>query len=126
MGLKEKFAAARASAKTFASYGGHIIKSGEYKYLPQGAIRQVAKPLAGAEATYETGNDKSRPTLTRIGAGAIIAGPAGAVVGALFKKDTGKNYVTVVFADGDTVIIEGPQSDAMKMREFAARINAQA
>ena len=123
MGLKEKWNEARESAKTFAAYGVHSIKNGEYKYLPQGSFKQIKKPLQGASATFELGADKSRPTLTRVGAGALIAGPAGAVVGALFKKDTSRNYITVIFSDGDTVIIDGPAKDEKKMRLFANRIN---
>lgn len=122
MGFKTKLAEARASAKTFAAYGLHSTKNGEYSYLPPGSFKQIKKPVLGAQAVFERGSDKARPTLTRVGAGALIAGPAGAIVGALFQKDTSRNYVTVVFADGDTVIIDGPAKDEKKMRLFADRI----
>ncbi|KAM9866750.1 hypothetical protein ACIFOC_00442 [Leucobacter aridicollis] len=81
------------------------------------------KGLSGAKALFESGADQSRPTLTRIGAGAVIAGPAGAIVGGLFKKNTSKGYVTVEFPDGEAVIIEGPVKDETKMRQFAADVN---
>lgn len=106
-----------------ALYGVHSVKNGQYKYLPKGKFKSVTKPIAGATAAFESGADLSRPTLTRIGAGALIAGPAGAVVGALFKKNTGKCYVTVIFPDGDTVILEGPARDETKLRQFAVDVN---
>lgn len=114
---------ARATAATYASYNVHSIKNGEYSYLPPGKFKQVTKPLEGASAEFELGSDRNRPTLTRIGVGAILAGPAGAIVGGLFKKDRKKNYITVIFADGDTVIIEGPAKHEKKMRQFTASIN---
>lgn len=126
MGFKEKYAEARASAKTFAAYGVHSTKNGDYSYLPPGKFKQIRKPVQGAQATFERGSDRDRPTLTRVGAGALIAGPAGAVVGALFKKNTSRNYITVIFSDGDTAIIDGPSKDERKMRAFAQAVNEQA
>lgn len=117
---------ARASAPdppAEARYGGHVATGDVYIYTPTSGQATAHKTLSGATATFETGADRSRPTLTRIGAGAIIAGPVGAVVGGLFKKDTSKGYVTVVFADGDTAILEGPSKDEPKMRQFAADVN---
>lgn len=108
------------------AYGVHAVRNGVYSYLPKGSLRQVKKPVTGAQAEFERGADRDRPTLTRVGAGAIIAGPAGAVVGALFKKNTTRNYVTVIFSDGDTAIIDGPSKDERKMRAFAQAVNAQA
>lgn len=121
--MKESQAKAAEELAGMAHYGVHSVRKGVYDYLPQGKVKSVQKPIEGAEATFESGADKSRPTLTRIGAGAIIAGPAGAIVGGLFKKDTSKAYVTVIFADGDTAIIEGPGKDELKLRKFAADVN---
>ncbi|QAB17489.1 DUF4429 domain-containing protein [Leucobacter muris] len=110
----------RASAE--ASYAGHVARGDVYIYARPDSSTAF-KTVAGAVASFESGADRSRPTLTRIGAGAIIAGPAGAIVGGLFKKDTSKCYVTVVFADGDTAIVEGPVKDEKKLRQFAADVN---
>lgn len=124
MGFKEKWNAQMERSRIAAKYELHTIqKNGVYRYLPPGSFKYITKPVEGAQATFDLGSDKSRPTLTRVGAGALIAGPAGAVVGALFKKDTSRNYVTVVFADGDTVIIDGPGKDERKMRAFVQHIN---
>lgn len=109
-------------ANAAASYGGHVARGDVYIYTRPDSSAAF-KTISGAAASFESGADRSRPTLTRIGAGAIIAGPAGAIVGGLFKKDTSKCYVTVVFADGDTAIIEGPSKDEKKMRQFAADVN---
>lgn len=105
-----------------ALYGVHSVRKGSYNYLPEGRFKSVTKPVAGATAEFESGADKSRPTLTRIGAGTILAGPVGALAGGMFRKNTSKCYVTVVFADGDYVIVEGPVKDEAKMRKFAADV----
>lgn len=110
----------RPPAPIRARYDSHAILGNTY----QGAIG--VRELAGATALYESGADKSRPTLTRIGAGAIIAGPIGAIGGALFKKQTTKGYVTIGFANGESLIIEGPAKHEGKMRSFAAAVNAAA
>lgn len=121
--MKENQAKAAARLEQMAHYGVHSVNGGTYKYLPEGKFKSVTKPIQGATAEFESGADRSRPTLTRIGAGAILAGPAGAIVGGLFKKDKSKNYVTVIFDDGDTAIVEGPARDERKMRQFAADVN---
>lgn len=113
--------AARAarSAAVSASYGKHQIKDRLYRE----GLLGITKPMAGAVATFESGADRGRPTLTRIGAGAIIAGPVGAIAGGLFKKNKSKCYVTIVFPDGDTAIIDAPVKDETKLRKFAAEAN---
>lgn len=121
--MKESQARAIERGERMAYYGVHSVKDGVYNYLPDGKFKSISKPVAGATAEFESGSDRKRPTLTRIGAGAIIAGPVGAVVGGLFQKDRSKAYVTVIFEDGDTAIIEGPAKDEAKMRKFAADVN---
>lgn len=102
----------------FANYAGHMVDQHGYKYG-----LGVKRDVAGASAEYESGADRSRPTLTRIGAGALLAGPVGAIAGGMFKKDKTKGYVTIIFRDGATVIIDGPAKDEKKMREFASAVN---
>lgn len=113
----EKAALHRATA--VATYEKHQVSGGNYK----SSFLSDAKPVSGATATFESGADQGRPTLTRIGAGAIIAGPVGAIAGGLFKKNTTKCYVTIEFPDGEAVIVEGPVKDETKMRQFAADVN---
>lgn len=83
----------------------------------------VNKRVAGATAEYESGADQRRTTLTRVAGGAIIAGPAGAIVGGMFKKNESRGYVTVTFPDGDVAVIDGPIKDEKKLREFAIIVN---
>ncbi|GAA1323181.1 DUF4429 domain-containing protein [Leucobacter albus] len=98
-------------------YAGHIV---DYKGYRHGL--GLKRPIEGATAEFESGADRSRPTLTRIGGGALLAGPVGAIAGGMFKKDKTKGYVTIVFPDGATVIVEGPAKDEKKMREFASAV----
>ena len=103
----------------FIQYNGHMVNIDQYQY----GIMSIKRPIAGATAEFEHGSDRKRPTLTRIGAGALLAGPVGAIAGGMFKKDKTKNYITVVFSDGATVIIDGPAKDEKKMREWVAAFN---
>lgn len=105
-------------------YGDFILSGGLLGYTDEGTRK--TKDLGGATASFESGADRSRPTLTRIAAGTLLAGPIGAVGGALLKKNTSKCYVTVLFSDGDAIIIEGPTKDERKLREFAAKVNQHA
>ncbi|MBC9954949.1 hypothetical protein ICM05_09895 [Leucobacter sp. cx-42] len=102
----------------FVEYNGHTASYKGYRYL-LGARR----PIAGANAEFESGADRSRPTLTRIGAGALLAGPVGAIAGGMFKKDKTRVYVTIIFPDDATVIIDGPAKDEKKLRNFAEAVN---
>ena len=125
MGFKDAWNAQMERSKTSALYGIHTVSQGVYSYIPKGQFKKIKKPITGAVAEFESGADVGgRTTLTRVAAGAIIAGPVGAVVGGLFKKDRNRAYVTVTFPDGDVVVIDGPAKDERKLREFAAKTNA--
>lgn len=126
MGLKDWYDAQTERHNDTALYGVHKVAKGEYSYLPQGKFKQIRKSVAGAVAEFESGTENSSATVTRVVAGAIIAGPVGAIVGGLFKKQKGRVYVYVTFADGDVVIIDGPVKDESKLRDFTLKINAAA
>lgn len=127
MGLGDKLREVRENAKYFASYGVHKIDRGVYSYLPPGQFKPVRKRITGATAEYESGADLSgRTTLTRVLAGAVIAGPIGAVVGGMFKKDRARAYVTITFPDGEMVVVDGPANDESKLRAFASAVSAAA
>lgn len=111
-------------SKANAVYGVHRINGDSYVYLPDGAFKQVRKPIAGAVAEYEPGSAVGgRTTLTRVAAGAIVAGPVGAIVGGMFKKDRSRGYVSITFSDGDVVVVDGPLKDESKLRTFATKVN---
>ena len=104
----------------YAQYGGHTVNNGEYVWPARG----IRKPIGGATATYESGaNVGGRTTLTRVGVGAIVAGPVGAIVGGMFKKDRNRCYVTLEFPDREVVVVDGPAKDERLLREFAAKFN---
>lgn len=118
----ERHEAYKADAPYRFVYGTHLLADGIYRYSPAGA--RVEKPILGATAEFDKGMDHSSPTLTRIAAGAMIAGPAGAVVGGLFKKQRGRAYVYVTFPDGEVAVIDGAAKDENKLRDIVQRINA--
>ncbi len=108
-----------------ALYETHRIRKGVYTYLPKGKFVPIKKPVAGAVAEFEMGDDfGSRTTLGRVAAGAIIAGPVGAIVGGLFKKDSTRVYVTITFADGQIVVVDAPRKNGPKLQEFAREVTA--
>ncbi len=41
----------------------------------------------------------------------------------MFQKEKGKNYITVSFASGEIVVIDGPKKEEAQMRAFAQKIN---
>lgn len=100
------------------------MASGKIAY--EGTDRKVHRhSVAGVTAEYEGGsNVGSRTTATRVAAGAIVAGPVGAIVGGMFKKDRNKVYVTVYFPSGESFTLVGPAKQDAQAREFARRINA--
>ena len=114
---------AQKRAKEFVEHSAHWGGL----WLANGEILADGKkyPVAGAQAVFENGVQQSRATLTRIGAGAILFGPAGAVVGGLLKKDKSKCYVVITLADGNQLIAEGPAKEQKQAMEFAAKITTE-
>lgn len=125
MGFKDWYAAQNERAKEARSpiggmYGAFALHNGDLLWN----FRRAKHPIAGAAAVAESGSSVKSPTLGRVVAGGLLAGPAGAIVGGLFQKDKSKFYITVTFADGSVVVIDGPSKDETKMRRFAESINA--
>lgn len=87
------------------------------------SVPGMSRSATGAVAEFESGADQKRTTLTRVAAGAIVAGPAGAIVGGLFRKNKSRVYVTITFPDGDVAVIDGPVKDERQLREFARVVN---
>lgn len=83
-------------------------------------------PVAGCNAQVDSGAAiQSRVTATRVAAGAVVAGPVGALVGALAKKDRSRVYLAVTTPD-DHVLIEVKGKHETDARRFAANLNAAA
>ncbi|WP_336642036.1 hypothetical protein [Microbacterium sp. USHLN272] len=102
-----------------ADFGGYKLRDGVLK----GGGKSVS--VQGAEAEATQGAPSQRSTLTRMGAGALIAGPIGFVVGAVARKNTSKCYVTIEVPDG-VIIIEAKAKEYRDAVEFASAVNRSA
>lgn len=60
----------------------------------------AAYPVAKCAVDLVEGGKPSRMTATRIGAGAVLAGPIGAIIGGMAKKDRSKTWVIVTHPGG--------------------------
>lgn len=81
-------------------------------------------PVAGVHAEFEPGDGpSSRTTMTRVAAGAVIAGPVGAIIGGIWKKDTSKVYVVLNLPDESLVIADVPASKGADARRFVNQVN---
>lgn len=102
-----------------AEFGGYKLRDGYLK----GGGKSVS--VRGAEAEATQGAPSQRSTLTRMGAGALIAGPVGFVVGAVARKNTSKCYVTIELPDG-VVVIESKAKEYPDAVRFADAVNRSA
>lgn len=93
--------------------------------LINGKVRKGLKSwdVAGAHAQVDNGASNRRMTLTRVGAGAVVLGPVGAILGGMSKKDRSRVYVLVEFAAGEAISFDLPTKDEKKAREFAQKVN---
>lgn len=99
---------------------------GKYKVMLNGRLDGPGvNGRTASSAIFEHGAQSgSRVTATRVVAGAVAAGPVGAVVGGLAKKrGKDKVYVTVTFEDGATMIIDAPAKEERAARKFTATLN---
>lgn len=127
MGFKEVRARAKENARFQAMFEGYAIKDGGL-LLPPTTVGKFGElvPIGGATAVVESGDVQSRSTLTRVAAGALLAGPIGAIVGGMFKKDPSRVYVVVTLADGRCVVADAPKKEVAKAAAFASKVNAAA
>jgi hypothetical protein len=79
-------------------------------------------PASECDIVIDTGaNVGSRVTATRVAAGALLAGPAGALIGSIAKKDRSTIYLTLITPD-DMFIEQVSGLDEAKAREFANKV----
>lgn len=100
-------------------YGGIMMKAGKLSY------RGEYQPVAGVRVRVESAGElQRRSTLTRTAAGGLLFGPAGAIVGALFKKTVDKRELYLL-VDGPVFAwaVEVRASDGPAARSFAAKVN---
>lgn len=116
LGRTSEPAPSAPAAPPSGKFGGYSLRHG----LLSGQGKTIRVDGATAEATQ--GAPSQRSTLTRMGAGALIAGPIGFVVGAVARKNTSKCYVTIEVPDG-VVIIESKAKDFPDAVRFADAVN---
>lgn len=94
---------------------------------PDGSVRYGGEwqNASSCTAYVETaGQLRERSTLTRVGAGAVIAGPVGAVLGALFRKKVDEREVyLMVEGDKSAWLVKVHPSRSMEARRFAVALN---
>lgn len=91
----------------------------------QRGLKSTKYNVTECHAEYVDGGHRQRMTVTRIGAGALLAGPVGAVIGGMAKKDLSKSWVILVTPDGDRRIeVKGGQ--AAKAQEFVFKLEDEA
>ena len=78
--------------------------------------------LTDAHAEYSLGAPGSRMTAARVAGGAVLFGPAGAIVGALARKDRTRLYIDVETTAG-LIEIVAKASDERAARKFVRMIN---
>ena len=102
--------------------GQLYITNGKIMWVEGATIKKF--PIAGVVAEYEGGDTPVlKTTATRVAAGLIIAGPVGAIVGGMFKKDISRCYISVAMPSGESFIADVPASKASMARKFVNRIN---
>ncbi|MBX0299368.1 hypothetical protein K2F54_05180 [Cryobacterium sp. 1639] len=103
-------------------FEGVTMKAGILSY------KRERQPVTGVQVTVETAGElQRRSTLTRTAAGAIVFGPAGAVVGALFRKQVDRRELYLL-VDGDLFAwaVNINPSKGAAARAFAAKVNTAA
>lgn len=125
MGIWQKWNEAAKEAATHAPYNGSwngvSILGGQIR-IKVSTFKEIL-PVAGVTAEFESGAQKKNMTATRVLGGAVLFGPAGAIVGGMLKKDRSKVYVVINIPDRGSVILDAPVKDEKAAREFAAKVN---
>jgi len=118
MGFKDAMKSISIKAKFNGSLGNMALMAEKVR------IGAKTFPVAGLLAELHTVDAPApQATLGRIAAGAVIAGPIGAIVGGMLAKDRSKGYINLTLADGRMVVSEFPSSRVSDARKFIALIN---
>lgn len=97
MGLMDRQRAHMAKIRYNTTVGRINLINGRIKY----GIRRTWPALECTAELIEAGPDGQRVTATRVAAGAVLAGPVGALVGGMAKKGTGSGWLIVRTPDGE-------------------------
>lgn len=96
--------------------------------LVGGTVRKNLKKVGAASECHAEiieGGQRQRMTVTRIGAGALLAGPVGAIIGGMSKKDLSKNWIIITTPAG-TERLEFKGRYSPRAHEFVMRLEAEA
>lgn len=96
---------------------------------PDGSLRYRGdwQNTSACHATVDTaGNLRDRATVTRVVAGAVVAGPVGAILGGLFRKRVDDTQTWLVITGEKDWVVPVARSLAGMARQFAARVNNEA
>lgn len=116
--------------------GAQGLLGGQQIKLTEGTIRfwddntERVRSVVGAVAEFEIGATRTlgaRTTLTRVAAGGLLAGKAGAIVGGQFQKDREdltQVFVTISWPDGGWAQVADSAAAEAHMRKAVARINS--
>jgi len=108
----------------YYKFGNTFIKKGRITHPIPGSFKSIKRDLTGASASVDAeAYAGESTTVGRVAVGAIIAGPVGAIVGGMFKRSNASAYLTIVFPDGEAIVIDAPLSKRAQLDDFAAVIN---
>lgn len=94
------------------------------KLTVQAGFKRFHYNLTDCEVELVDGGERQRMTVTRIGAGALLAGPVGALIGGMAKKDLSKTFALMSTPDG-VRRLEATGKEAQKAREFMFKFEAE-
>lgn len=97
MGLMDRQRAHMAKSQHNTSVGRIHLINGRI----QDGIRRKWSVLECSAELIEAGPDGQRVTTTRVAAGAVLAGPVGALIGGMARKGTGSGWLIVRTPDGE-------------------------
>ena len=118
MGFKDFVNKTKLAAKYNGSLGPLALTADKLHY------NMKKYSVVGAVAEIDTVDAPApQATLTRIAAGAVIAGPVGAIVGGMLKKDRSKGFLTITLADGKVLLVEFPSAKISDARKLVGLIN---
>ena len=124
---KEVVSAQALGSKRLGSYGGLTLT--ETNMFTSSATIPLTSDITASVETAGNLAVKSRSTLTRIAAGGLLFGPAGAIVGGIAKKssnvDKRELYLLIESSTFSELIVCKPD-DGAKVRQFAIQIKQSA
>lgn len=124
---KQVVSAQALGSKRLGSYGGLTLT--ETNMFTSSATIPLTSDITASVETAGNLAVKSRSTLTRIAAGGLLFGPAGAIVGGVAKKSSNvdkRELYLLIEGDSFSELIVCKPDDGAKVRQFAIQIKQSA